>query len=100
MNLSISSESLDQVPLYIPAKFSVVLGGGPEKSSPLPFCADSSCFELSAQYDVEVGKKTFKLSSPLLQNRFHDIGSIPLLDPVASSSAFAGPLVMDPAQYN
>eukprot|EP00404_Azadinium_spinosum_P002999 CAMPEP_0180415946 /NCGR_PEP_ID=MMETSP1036_2-20121128/201_1 /TAXON_ID=632150 /ORGANISM="Azadinium spinosum, Strain 3D9" /LENGTH=412 /DNA_ID=CAMNT_0022420803 /DNA_START=628 /DNA_END=1863 /DNA_ORIENTATION=+ len=86
------------IPLYTPAKFSVVLGGGAEAMAPLPFCAQELCFHEFARYKIRIGKHTvLTLFSPLLAETFEEFknaGRLPLVEVVASSSALSAPSIL------
>jgi len=86
------------VPLFTPAKFSVVVGGGPESSAPLPFCADGTCSDEFAQYTI-TGENVLTYSSPPLYKTYDDFnksGKLPLAEVIACSSAVEGTKIMYP----
>jgi hypothetical protein len=94
------AQSDGHVPLLVPAKFSMVLGQGPNSSAPFPYVADTALPKLkSFQYKGTVFPTIYEPSSnsglldpvDLAGKAFvQNTGSLPIWGVATASSAFAG----------
>jgi len=102
IHMGMRSDSVDEWPFYLPAKFSASLGGS-GSSPPHPFCADGGCFGLRGVY----GQGSFDRKRKVFGREDHretqSIGAVaqsafdselPLGSVAASSSAFAGAVTL------
>mmetsp|Transcript_118106 Transcript_118106/g.252391 ORF Transcript_118106/g.252391 Transcript_118106/m.252391 type:complete len:621 (+) Transcript_118106:91-1953(+) len=93
-------------PLYIPAKYSMILGAGPDAKSPLPFCAEQDCFSLRLKYSMQNAFKMQHAQSPTLAEAFDaaftsSVGHLPIHQVAATSSdAMAGMTFMPDLSFS
>jgi len=92
------SNSSAEFPPYLPAKFTVQLGGGRAARAPRPFCADAKCFNMSYTYTMKGPGKSTTAASPPLGDTYETAfgaaaGKLPVYQVAAASSAFQGAAV-------
>lgn len=94
------------LPMYVPGKYSVVMGTGVGAQSQFPFCANVNCFGIYLEYESQGPFPIYhrKQRSPLLGEDFRrqfgsDVGTLLLRNVVATSSAAMSMLTMIPGLW-